>query len=258
MTTTPRGAPELVSSQAVPEETVNEQCRHTEAGACHFVVADNDLTAPPGSCGDGASYIIAATATGEWAGKETQIATALGTNAANGWTYHVPAEGFTAYIQDENVRHLFDGAAWALDTTGGSYTDENARDAIGAALTGGEGIAVTVDDGADTITVSVKGATTKSEAGTSYTGVLADANKYIRFTNGSAVAFTIPANASVAYPVDTVLSIEQAGAGVVTLTPDTGVTINSRGGFLATAGQYAVAQVKKVATNTWIAIGDLA
>jgi hypothetical protein len=122
MTTTPRGAPELVSGQAVPETTVNEQVRHTEAGAGHFLVADNDLTAPPGACADGASYIIAATATGLWAGKENYIATAMGTNAASGWAYHAPKEGYTAYVQDENARFLCDGSAWALDTTGGSFS----------------------------------------------------------------------------------------------------------------------------------------
>lgn len=121
MTTTPRGAPELVASQAVPETTVNEQIRHTEAGACHFPVADR-TSSPPGSCSDGASYIIAATATGAWTGKETHIATAVGTNAASGWLYHVPAEGMTAYIQDENARQLYDGSAWVTDTTGGSYS----------------------------------------------------------------------------------------------------------------------------------------
>jgi Protein of unknown function (DUF2793) len=122
MTTTPRGAPELASAQAVPEVTVNEQIRHTEAGAGHFIVADNDLTAPPGSCADGASYIIAATATGAWAGKENYVATAQGTNAAGGWLYHSPVEGYTAYIQDENARHLCDGSAWALDSSGGTTT----------------------------------------------------------------------------------------------------------------------------------------
>lgn len=122
MTTSPRGADDLVSGQAIPESTVNENMRHVEAGASHFPVVDKDLTAPPGACADGASYIIAATATGVWTGKETNIATALGTNAANGWRYHVPIEGFTAYAQDENQRYLFNGAAWAVDTTGGSFS----------------------------------------------------------------------------------------------------------------------------------------
>lgn len=38
---------------------------------------------------------------------------------------------------------------------GGAYTDEDARDAIGAALREGPGIVITVSDGADTITVGL-------------------------------------------------------------------------------------------------------
>jgi hypothetical protein len=97
-----------------------------------------------------------------------------------------------------------------------------------------------------------------TQSGTSYTAVLGDAGGYIQFTNGAAIAFTIPPNASVAFAIGTVITIEQNGAGTVTLTPGAGVTLNSRGALLASAGQYAVAQVKKVATNTWTVIGDVA
>lgn len=119
MPNTPRGTPEMSSSQALKEENHNEAIRRTEAGACHFPVADR-LTTPPGACADGANYIITATATAAWTGKEGQIATAVGTNASNGWYYHVPIEGFTAYVQDENARYLYDGAAWGIDTSGGT------------------------------------------------------------------------------------------------------------------------------------------
>jgi hypothetical protein len=104
-----------------------------------------------------------------------------------------------------------------------------------------------------------------SQSGTSYTAVLGDAPAaqnymgYIQFTNAAAIAFTIPPNASVAFPIGTTIAVEQTtAAGIVTLTPGGGVTLNSRGALLATAGQYAVAQVKKVATNTWTVIGDVA
>jgi hypothetical protein len=103
-----------------------------------------------------------------------------------------------------------------------------------------------------------------TQSGTSYTAVLGDAPAaqnymgYIQFTNAAAIAFTIPPNASVAFPIGTTIAIEQDGAGVVTLTPGAGVTLNSRGNLLDTAGQYAVAQVKKVATNVWTVIGDVA
>ena len=110
--TTPRGSPELTEGQAVPETTVNEQIRRTEAGACHFPVTDR-VTAPPGSCSDGANYLIIATATGAFAAKENQIATAVGTNAASGWYYHTPIEGFTAWVMDEDTEYHYSGSAWA-------------------------------------------------------------------------------------------------------------------------------------------------
>lgn len=119
MTITPRGAPELVSGQAVPETTVNEQIRRTEAGACHFPVTDR-VTAPPGTCADGANYLIIATATGAFASKENQIATAVGTNAASGWYYHTPIEGFTAWVMDEDVEYRYSGSAWATVTAAAS------------------------------------------------------------------------------------------------------------------------------------------
>jgi Major tropism determinant N-terminal domain len=104
-----------------------------------------------------------------------------------------------------------------------------------------------------------------TQSGTSYTAVLGDAPAaqnymgYIQFTNAAAIAFTIPPNASVAFPIGTTIAVEQTTAGgIITLTPGAGVTLNSRGALLATAGQYAVAQVKKVATNTWTVIGDVA
>lgn len=98
----------------------------------------------------------------------------------------------------------------------------------------------------------------RTVSGTSDTAVLTDAGGYIRCTSASATAVTIPPNSSVAYPTGTVITYEQAGAGTVTLTPGSGVTLNSRGALLALAGQYAVAQVKKVATDTWTVIGDVA
>jgi hypothetical protein len=96
-----------------------------------------------------------------------------------------------------------------------------------------------------------------AQSGTSYTAVLGDKNTYIRFTNASPVTFTIPPNSSVAFPIDTVIEIEQAGAGALTVAAGSGVTINSRSADLTLAGQYAVAFLKKVATNTWTLNGDL-
>jgi hypothetical protein len=96
-----------------------------------------------------------------------------------------------------------------------------------------------------------------TQTGTAYTAVLADADSMVRFTNASAVTFTIPPNSSVAFPVGSFIEIVQSGAGAVSVAAGSGVTINSRSADLTLAGQYAVAFVKKVATDTWIMNGDL-
>lgn len=96
-----------------------------------------------------------------------------------------------------------------------------------------------------------------SQSGTSYTADLPDANTYIRFTNGSAISFTIPPNSSKAFPIGTVIEVEQAGAGALSFVAGAGVTLNSRASDLTLAGQYSVAFAKKVATDTWTINGDL-
>lgn len=148
MTTTPRGSPELVSAQATPETTVNEQIRRTEGGAGRYPIADR-VTAPPGTCSDGAQYIIIATATGAFAGKENQIAQAVGTNAANGWNYRTLGtidEGILAYVQDEDAEYKWSGSAWAV-YTGGGYAPGGTDVAL---ADGGTGASLT-DPNADRI-----------------------------------------------------------------------------------------------------------
>jgi hypothetical protein len=98
---------------------------------------------------------------------------------------------------------------------------------------------------------------TSTQAGTTYTAAIGDANTDVSFTNASAVTFTIPPNSSVAYPVNTVIGALQTGAGTVSFAAGAGVTINTPSG-LALAGQYAYVAAKKTATDTWILTGDLA
>lgn len=73
----------------------------------------------------------------------------------------------------------------------------------------------------------------------------------------TANTLTIPPNASVAFPIGTILVAEQWGVGTTTWTAGSGVTINSRGSLVAMAGQWAAASARKTATNTWLLSGDL-
>jgi hypothetical protein len=97
-----------------------------------------------------------------------------------------------------------------------------------------------------------------AQTGTSYTTVLADDGKLITCDNGSAITLTIPPNGTVAYGIGTQLNIMQLGAGQVTITAGAGVTLRSNGSKLKTNGQYAVATCCKIASDTWVVIGNLA
>jgi len=96
-----------------------------------------------------------------------------------------------------------------------------------------------------------------AQTGTSYTTVLADDGKLITCDNASAITLTIPPNGTVAYGIGTQLNIMQLGAGQVTITPGAGVTIRSAGSKLKTSAQYAVATCVKIASDTWVAVGNL-
>lgn len=97
-----------------------------------------------------------------------------------------------------------------------------------------------------------------AQTGTSYTAVLADDGKLITFDNGSAITFTVPPNSSVAFGIGTQINIMQLGAGQVTITAGAGVTLRSAGTKVKTNGQYSVATCVKIATDTWVLVGNLA
>jgi len=94
-----------------------------------------------------------------------------------------------------------------------------------------------------------------AQTGTSYTLVLTDVAKVISLTNAAAITLTVPTNASVAFPIGTQILLYQGGAGQVTISSS--ATIRSQGTKLKLFGQYAVAGLLKVATDEWVAFGNL-
>ena len=96
-----------------------------------------------------------------------------------------------------------------------------------------------------------------AQTGTTYTTVLSDDGKLITCDNGSPITLTIPPNGTVAYGIGTQINIMQLGAGQVTIAPGAGVTIRSAGSKLKSKEQYAVATCVKIASDTWVAVGNL-
>ena len=96
-----------------------------------------------------------------------------------------------------------------------------------------------------------------AQTGTTYTTVLADDGKLVTCDNAASIALTIPPNSSVAYGIGTQINIMQLGAGTVTITAGAGVTLRSAGSKLKTDAQYALATCAKIASDTWVVVGNL-
>jgi hypothetical protein len=96
-----------------------------------------------------------------------------------------------------------------------------------------------------------------------YTAVSADQFQALQIMNkATAIAFKIPTNASVAFPIGTVITVLSIGVGVCTIsavTPGT-TTVLSAGAVAAspTLGQYKSAACIKTATDTWYVVGAIA
>ncbi len=95
-----------------------------------------------------------------------------------------------------------------------------------------------------------------------YTAVIADAYQVLELMNkGTAIAYKIPTNASVAFPIGTVLNILNIGAGVCTISAVTSgtTTILSAGAVAAapTLAQYKSAACIKTGTDTWYVVGAI-
>ena len=96
-----------------------------------------------------------------------------------------------------------------------------------------------------------------AQTGTTYTTVLTDEGKVVTLNNSGAITLTIPPNSDVAYPVGTRIDFIQIGAGQVTVAGGTGVTVNATP-TLKLRAQHSGASCIKIATDTWVLLGDLA
>ena len=97
-----------------------------------------------------------------------------------------------------------------------------------------------------------------AQTGTTYTFVLSDANNCVTMANAAANTVTIPANATVAFPVGTTLTVVQNGAGATTVAGvGSPVTLESAKYGSSTTqtyvfpSEFSCLALQKTATDTW-------
>jgi hypothetical protein len=91
----------------------------------------------------------------------------------------------------------------------------------------------------------------------SYILALTDNLKLVIVTTAGASTVTVPPESDVAWPEGATIVVCQGGAGQVTVTPGSGVTINSLDSATKLTGQWASASLVKIDTDTWLLSGNI-
>ncbi len=95
-------------------------------------------------------------------------------------------------------------------------------------------------------------ATINTQAG-SYTLTSTDNGKIVILDNGSDITLTVPAGLAAGFNC----MIVQKGAGLVTITPASTVTVTNRSGGTKTGGQNAIVTIISISSNYFITGGDM-
>ena len=79
-------------------------------------VEEPPLASPPASPAEGACYIVATGATGDWAGRDGSLAAF----SSGGWRYLAPVEGLGVFVRSTSVDAVYRSGAWELGALRGS------------------------------------------------------------------------------------------------------------------------------------------
>jgi hypothetical protein len=101
----------LEQSQAQKDVTVNEALARIDA-VLNTAAIDLSISTPPVSPSEGDLYIVAASATGDWAGQEDNMAYFDGSV----WRFVTPKEGMRLWVADEYKDYIYFGGQWTAET----------------------------------------------------------------------------------------------------------------------------------------------
>lgn len=86
---------------------------------------------------------------------------------------------------------------------------------------------------------------------------LTHANKLVRFNFTTDGGIFVPVENILNFPVSTVITLTQIGAGKATLGGDAQLILNSKDNGYSSDGQYSAMQIIKVDADTWDVIGGV-
>jgi len=109
----------------------------------------------------------------------------------------------------------------------------------------------------DTATATVAPISIASEETADFTLDISHIWNLIPCNDTENIFVTIPTNASVAFPVGTMIWIYQKGSAAVVIQGDVGVTVSSPDDYLGTRTQYSQVRLTKIDTDVWLVGEDV-
>ncbi|WP_051910066.1 DUF2793 domain-containing protein [Paenirhodobacter enshiensis] len=191
-------------------------------------------TVLPAAGATGDIYIVPADA----AANADQIAVWDGESGSEAWVYLAPVTGVIVWLADEAASVRWEGSSWNLISSSAGMSGSDIR----AALDGLIG------------TAWRKVSLQSSTAAYALTDADLAGNVIRTLTSATAVTLTVPAGLTGTEP----MTIVQGGAGTVTVSAASGVTIKSYGSKLSLAGQEAWATLIPLGSDTYRLGGNLA
>ena len=181
----------------------------------------------------------------------------------NGSTIEGSASDLVCNISSVSVQLVYSGTTWnVFAQAGGAGAGVVSASGGGTGLTSsGTAGNVLTSDGTGWTSAAPIAAYPQNVQSSNYTLVLADAGKQIYSANTGAQTITIPTNASVAFPIGTLITIVNMGTTKIVLSVS-GVSVIPNGSTSALASPQIPSgtsvQLLKTATNSWNAtLGNL-
>ena len=237
------------------------------AGSADVVYRNNALVTTGGG---GAAY----TAGTGIAISAANVISATGTGGATtGGVFRGPWATATAYAQNDSVlvpagfanAGLFVYASVAF-TSPATYTAANwtldpgqSSNDYTAASVARLGVGVALSTAATDLSSAINEVRNllpnTTERAAAFPLALLDAGNLVPVNSATAVAVTVPPNASVAFLVGTIINLSQVGAGQIVITAGAGVTIRQADSQFKTAKQWAEVSLRKRGPDEWVLTG---
>lgn len=285
MSTTPNlELPLMATNTLQPSTPFNEAMQLLDA-VNPLIVQDIGLLAPPvtTAADAGKRWIVPTGGTDAWAGHDADVALCTGENL---WTFIAPIYGLRAWCINDNGAALnkyyrYNGSGWADDSASGAVTEAPQdgkeyvrKDAGWVELTAGDVSSVNgeipdtngnvivdsdhIQHGTETVGAALDALEAgvghlqgiNDQTGTAYTVASTDAGKDVRCTNAAAVALNIDTAANSGIAIGFWCLFSQGGAGTVTATALSGVTLRTPSGA-ATTAQYDARGLEYLGADTW-------